>query len=259
MKIAVLKISGKAIDSFFESDVWKSPLKKLRMVYDGVVIVHGGGKSITEWSKAMGHEVKFVGGQRVTSKEVMDVVAAVQTGILNSKIVSNLNSMGIKAAGLTGIDRGSFVVKDVNKELGYVGIPEQSGPIDWLHDMLDEKVVPVFSSMCRDEKGNLINVNADIFTEIISTSLAAESVFFLSDVCGVIINGSIQKYINDKEILEGINNGEITDGMIPKLNSCIELLNKGIKKIWIGSTNLESIFENVASGQETGTWIVQSS
>ncbi|MFA3783686.1 acetylglutamate kinase [Melioribacteraceae bacterium 4301-Me] len=259
MKIAVLKISGKSLETFFDSNRWETPLKKLRMVYDGIVIVHGAGKNITEWSKALGHEVKFINGQRVTSKEVMDVVAAVQSGLLNSKIVSKLNSIGIKAIGLTGIDRGSFVAKIIDKNLGYVGIPELVKPIDWIYDLLNEKVVPVFSSICRDKEGNLINVNADIFTEVLSTSLKAESVFFLSDINGVIINGAVQKYINEREIIEGISNGEITEGMIPKLNSCVELLNKGIKKVWIGSTNLESIFESVSNDQQVGTWIVQSS
>ncbi len=259
MKLAVLKISGKSLETFFENNRWEAPLKKLRMVYDGVIIVHGAGKNITEWSKALGYEVKFVDGQRVTSKEVMDVVAAVQSGMLNTKMVSKLNSIGIKAIGLTGIDRGSFVAKVVDEKLGYVGVPEQVKPIDWIYNLINEKVVPVFSSICCDKDGNLINVNADIFTEVLAASLNAESVFFLSDINGVVINGSVQGYINDREILEGIINGEITDGMIPKLNSCVELLNKGIKKIWIGSSNLESIFENASNNQQAGTWIVQSS
>lgn len=259
MKIAVLKISGKAIDVFFNSEIWKHSINKLKNEYGGVLIVHGAGSNISQWSEALGHEVKFIDGQRVTTKEVMDVVAAVQTGVLNSKIVSRLNSFGLKAIGLTGIDRGSFIAEVKNEKLGYVGVPKQVDSVQWIKDLMKDDVIPVFSSICRDKEGNLINVNADIFTEVISTSLKAESVFFLSDVNGVVLKGSVQKSINDHQILEGIINGEITEGMIPKLNSCVELLNKGINKVWIGSTNLESIFESVSGSQATGTWIVQAS
>jgi len=259
MKIAVLKISGKALDNFFNNNDWNVHLKKLRTIYDGIVIVHGAGKNISEWSKALGHEVKFINGQRVTTKEIMDVVAAVQNGMLNSKIVSALNTIGIKSIGLSGIDHGSFIAKTFNENLGYVGIPKLVDSIEWIYDLLKKKAVPVFSSICRDSQGNLINVNADIFTEVLSSSLRADSVFFLSDVDGVIINGTVQRHINESEIKQGILKGEITEGMIPKLNSCMELLNKGINKVWIGSTIWGNIFENVSGSKQNGTWIVQSS
>lgn len=259
MKIAVIKISGKALDIFFDNNNWNFQLNRLKTIYDGVVIVHGAGKNISEWSEALGHKVKFINGQRVTTKEVMDVVAAVQSGIMNSKIVSNLNTVGIKSIGLTGIDHGSFIAKTFDKNLGYVGIPEVVDSIEWVFDLLKKKIIPVFSSICRDSEGNLINVNADIFTEVISTALKADSVFFLSDIAGVILNGAYQQHINESEIKMGIQTGEIKDGMIPKLKSCLELLNQGINKVWIGTTIWESIFENVSGSKQNGTWIVQSS
>jgi acetylglutamate kinase len=258
MKIAVLKISGKAIDDFFNGLSWKESLNEIKKFYDGMVIVHGAGNDISKWSIALGHEVKFKNGQRVTSKEVMDVVAAVQSGILNSKIVSRLNSFGLEAVGFSGIDRGSFIAEVVDEEMGFVGVPSQVGSIEWIHDLLREEVIPVFSSICRDVDGNLINVNADIFTEVLSTAIIAESVFFMSDVSGVILRGKIQRRVSNQEILDGIFNGEITEGMIPKLNSCIELLNKGIKKIWIGSVLENKTFANL-NDHSSGTWIIQSS
>ena len=258
MKIAVLKISGKALDYFLTKDEWKKTLNNLQETYDGLVIVHGGGKEISKWSQALGHESKFKDGQRVTTEEVIDVVAAVQSGVINSKIVSRFNSFNIHSMGLTGIDRGSFIAEVVNENLGYVGISKQVSNVDWIHNLLKENIVPVFSSLCRDKHGNLINVNADFFAETIATSLNAESVFFMSDVNGIIIKGNYVPTINSKEILEGITNGEITDGMIPKLKSCMELLNNGIKKIWIGSINMENLFDDAARKQN-GTWIVQSS
>ena len=257
MKIAVLKISGKALAHFLESDDWQNTLDNLSKNYEGLVIVHGAGQGISEWSKALGHEVKFLNGQRVSTKEVVDVVAAVQSGITNSKIVSRLNAFHVHATGLTGIDRGSFIAERVDESLGYVGIPKQVKDVDWIFNLLKENVVPVFSSLCRDVEGNLINVNADFFTELIASSLNAESVFFMSDVNGVLIKGDYVSTINKNEILEGIDNGEITGGMIPKLKSCIDLMNKGIQKIWIGSINMENIFDDTAK-ERAGTWIIQS-
>jgi len=257
MKTAILKISGKALENFLKSDSWETTIKKLLKKYEGLVIVHGAGKGISEWSKALGHEAKFIDGQRVTTKEVMDVVAAVQAGLINSQIVARLNSLNISATGLSGIDRKSFVAEAADQRLGFVGIPKQVLNVEWIFNLLKEKVVPVFSSLSMDKNGNLLNVNADIFTEVLAASINAESVFFMSDVNGIILKGNVVETINAKEIIEGISSGDITDGMIPKLKSCIELLDKGIHKIWIGSTNLESIFDEAVS-IKGGTWIVQS-
>lgn len=258
MKIAVLKISGKAINEVLTSETWINSLKKIRNNYDGLVIVHGAGKGITEWSAALGHEARFVDGQRVTTPEVMDVVAAVQAGVLNAKIVSRLVTSNLNAVGLTGIDRGSFEAENVNKDLGFVGVPRVVGSVDWISDMINNNIVPVFSSICRDNKGNLMNVNADIFTETLAAAINAESVFFVSDIQGVKLGGDYKNCINETEILNGILTGEITDGMIPKLQSCVELLSKGIAKIWIGSKNLEDVFNDNCKQSQNGTWIVLS-
>ncbi|MGE5352682.1 MAG: acetylglutamate kinase [Acidobacteriota bacterium] len=260
MKIAVLKISGKALNDVLTDDAWVNSIKSLQNNYGGVVIVHGAGRTISEWSNALGLEVKFHNGQRVTSAGIMEVVAAVQAGVLNAKIVSRLITAGINAVGLTGIDRNTFVAENVNKDLGFVGVPRQVNSTGWIEELLNKNIVPVFSSVCRDFEGNLMNVNADFFTEILAESLKADSVFFVSDVQGVKLGGSFQHLIDEGKIAEGINNGEITDGMIPKLNSCVELLNKGINKIWIGSKNPEEMTnENNSTKGGSGTWVVQHS
>lgn len=262
MKIAVLKISGKALNDVLTDDAWINSIKTLQKSYGGVVIVHGAGRTISEWSSALGLEVKFHNGQRVTSAGIMEVVAAVQAGVLNAKIVSRLITADINAVGLTGIDRNTFVAENVNKDLGFVGIPRQVNSSSWIDELLNKNIVPVFSSVCRDLQGNLMNVNADYFTEILAQSVQADSVFFVSDVQGVKLGGSYQTLIDETKIHEGITNGEITDGMIPKLNSCVELLNKGISKIWIGSKNPEEMINennSTKGGSTSGTWVVQHS
>ncbi len=257
MKIALLKLSGKTLTDFIATDKWIESIKNLYSEFDGIIIVHGAGKDISEWSAKLGLKNEFLNGQRVTTAEQMNVVAAVQAGVANTKIVAKLVSSKIEASGYSGVDRGTFVAKYLHKDLGFVGKPELSGSAYWIIDLLNKKVIPVFSSVCVDSNGYLMNVNADIFAEVLALSVNVDTVFFASDIEGVIINKKIKNSLTEKEILKGITDGEITDGMIPKLNSCIELLRKGIHKIWIGSmlnNNLKS--DEVENGN--GTWIITS-
>ncbi len=249
MKIAVLKISGKTISEFISSEIWIDAIKNLYKDFQGIIIVHGAGKNISEWSEKLGHQNEFINGQRVTSAGQMEVVAAVQAGLINSQLLAKLNSSDFEAVGLSGIDRGTFVASYFDKNLGYVGKPELVGSAKWINQLLKERIIPVFSSVCRDADGNLMNVNADIFAESLSLAVKADSVFFVSDVDGVKLNGNVVNSLSEDEIIKGIVAGEITDGMIPKLKSCIELLKMGINKIWIGSkvTGINEI---------NGTWII---
>ena len=250
MKTALIKISGKTINEFLSTDKWIEIFKNLKFEYDGIILVHGAGKTISEWSEKLGLETKFINGQRVTTKEQMEVVAAVQAGVLNSQLTAKLISSGLEATGVSGIDRGTFIAKYFEEQLGFVGKPVLVGSIYWIKDLLNSNVIPVFSSVCTDAKGNLMNVNADIFAESLAAALQIDTVFFVSDVSGVILGGSIKESLTESEIIRGIVDGEIKDGMIPKLHSCIDLLKKGINKIWIGC-ELNNIFNN-------GTWIVNS-
>ncbi len=256
MKIALLKLSGKALEKFSTDGTWAGRINDLRKTYSGVIIVHGAGTTISDWSEKLECKVDFVNGQRVTTEAIMDVVAAVQAGLLNHKLIAYLETNGIESLGLSGIDRGLFIADYLNPELGFVGYPRAAGSPEWVYKLLQDGVVPVFSSVCRDADGNLMNVNADVFAERLAELLKAETVLFLSDVTGVKINGEVQTKMNEEIINSGITNGDITGGMIPKLESCIKLLNSGVNKIWIGS---ESAFSGDISDSYNnlfGTWIV---
>src|ERR1035437_7390473 len=196
MKIAVVKLSGKAIKDFISNPDCLKVIKKLHASYDGLIIVHGAGNQISEWTTALGGKNNFIDGQRVTDEFSMNVVAAVQAGMINSRITSFLCSRDLNAIGLTGIDNNIFVA-----------------------------------------------------------SLNAETVFFVSDVKGVLLNGKIKKEICQDEITEGINNKQITGGMIPKLQSCASLINAGVKRVWIGN-NLSGLLSGRSNGIANGTWIV---
>ncbi len=252
MKIAVIKISGKTIGEFVSSNLWIKIIQKLYIDFEGIIIVHGAGKNISEWSEKLGHQTDFINGQRVTSSGQMEVVAAVQAGLINSQLIAKLNSSNFESIGLSGIDRNTFIANYLDKNLGFVGKPELSGSVNWIIELLQDGIIPVFSSVCRDNQGNLMNVNADLFTETLSLAIKADSVFFVSDVEAVKLNGFNVRTLTEDEIINGIVEGQITDGMIPKLKSCIELLKMGINRIWIGSKI--SLDQNI-----NGTWIITKS
>lgn len=254
MKTAVIKLSGKAIDQFLIQENWIAKIHEFLNQYDGLIIVHGAGSIISKWASKLGLESKFVNGQRVTNDEMMDIVAAVQNGLINSKLVAHLISKNINAAGFNGIDNNLFVADYLNNELGYVGVPKLNSNADWLKDILKTKTIPIFSSICRDANGHLMNVNADLFAMVLAQSIQADSVIFLSDVEGVKISGTTQSYISENDIQSGISSGEIKDGMVPKLQSCLKLMEQGINKIWIGN-DLHHV-NNFPTSK--GTWVVSS-
>ena len=136
-----------------------------------------------------------------TASLVVGVAAAVQSGLINGKIIAHLCSKGMNAVGLTGIDNNLFVADYLDERLGFVGVPKQhtSININWLKDLMNAGITPVFSSICRDKQGNLMNVNADVFTNTLASALQAETVFFISDVSGVMLNGKTLEQIDEKE------------------------------------------------------------
>lgn len=254
MKTVLLKISGKAIDNFLTNDYHQKLLNELYNIYESIVIVHGGGKLISEWASALGIESNFIDGQRVTTPHLMEVVAAVQSGLINSKISAALYSSGYNSVGLSGISNRTFIAKEFDSRLGLVGIPNAVSSVNWIYELLHKKILPVFSSVCHDGNGNLINVNADLFAAELGSAIKTDSILFFSDVEGIFFKGKIKRILTDLEIIDGINSNEINNGMIPKLKSCLSLLDKGVKKIWIGS-GARNVLPNF---NDEGTWIIKS-
>ncbi|MCF6269337.1 MAG: acetylglutamate kinase [Melioribacteraceae bacterium] len=258
MKIVLLKLSGKALNEFTTDHHYIRMMNELKECYDGVVIVHGAGKMISEWSSAMNLASSFVNGQRKTTKEIMKVVSAVQGGLTNSTLTSFLHVKGFESTGLNGIDRNLFVAEYLDESLGFVGVPRLTGDTTWLKDLMASGIIPVYSSVCRDVDGNLMNVNADLFAKELAIALSVDTVLFVSDVEAVKIEGIEMQEISEYEVKFGIANGHITDGMIPKLESSIELLNKDIKKVWIGNNPTKLKFNTDPLYNMGGTWIVES-
>ena len=255
MKTIIIKLSGKILNSFSTDSKWIDIIKEIKKEYDGLVLVHGGGNKITEWSAAMNVDSQFIHGHRVTDEKTIEIVAAVQSGLLNTKIIASLQSKGIDASGFTGIDQGLFTADYLDKDLGFVGNPKLNGKTDWLISLLENNIVPVFSSLCSDKDGKLMNVNADLFTKELALALNADTVLFLSDVEAVKLNGEAKSYLTYNEIIEGIEQKEITEGMIPKLKSCLDLIEGGVNKVWIGN-DLSNFTNKPGKSDGKGSWII---
>lgn len=259
MDTTIIKLSGKVIESIATNIDFIETVKSIKNIYGAPVLVHGAGTEINRWSKMLGINSSYYEGHRVTDDFTMEVVAAVQGGIVNTRIVSMLQTSGLEAVGLSGVDRGFLKANYLNDKIGFVGSPYISGPVEWINNLCNENVVPVFSSICKDEKGNLMNVNADLFAQTLANALNSKTVFFLSDVKGVKLQGEFQQMVSVNEIKAGIKNGDITDGMIPKTLSCTELISKGTEKVWIGTLeDFVGLHNQNNEGENYGTWIVGS-
>ncbi len=222
-KIIIIKIGGSTLgtnDTTFEDVV------ELQEQGRQIVIVHGGGKAITDWLKKLGVASKFVNGERVTDKPTLDVAIAVLAGLINKEIVTTINKLGGSAVGISGADGGLIQSEIKNPDLGYVGavIKVNPAPLDAL---LKTGFIPVVATICANANLNvgvpaILNVNADLVAGDIAKAIEAERLVFLTDVDGVHDkNGNLISKLSTEEAKSIISSGTASGGMIPKINACL--------------------------------------
>ncbi|MBC8388693.1 MAG: acetylglutamate kinase [Actinobacteria bacterium] len=265
-KTVVVKIGGTMMEN---DSVLKSVLDDvILMKYVGikVVLIHGGGKQITDLMKEKGLDVKFIDGMRVTTKESMDIVKMILIGKINTKVVSFLNEHDKEAIGISGND-ASFIKcrkkrykkngKDI--DLGYVG---EIIDIDsnFVVNILDNGYIPVITSLGTDANGNIYNINADSCAYKIAAFLKAKKMILLTDVDGIIyFSNSSKKLVSrltSKKCLDMIKSGDISSGMIPKVMSCIDALHSGVSRTHIlNGTKAHSILVEIFTDKGIGTMI----
>jgi acetylglutamate kinase len=210
-----------------------------------LVIVHGGGPKISEIMKKMGKEPAFIQGQRVTDKETMEIVEMVLGGLINKEIVALINNHGGKAIGLTGKDGGLIkakkkVIKKSGKagdqeiiDIGLVGDVESISP-EILTSIEKNGFIPVISPIGAGSKGETFNINADYVASAIASALNAEKFLLLTDVPGIKNRqGGFLSSATKKEIKGLIEDGTISGGMLPKVQSCTRALDNGVRKAHI--------------------------
>ena len=202
-----------------------------------VIVVHGGGKDITEMLKKIGKESKFINGLRFTDKETAEIVKMVLAGKVNKDLVSLLQNCGGKSIGICGIDDYMFKVSKHKKEdLGFVG---EIDDIDTnlIETIINNKYIPIIATVGCDSLGNIYNINADTAAAKIAEKVNAETLIFMTDTAGLLKDKEDESTLISKievnSIDKLIDNGDISGGMIPKVQHCINAVQNGVNKVFI--------------------------
>jgi ornithine carbamoyltransferase len=259
-KTFVIKYGGAAMTDPSLRESFAKDVTLLKKIGINVVIVHGGGNSISELSAKLGIETRFVGGQRYTDEKVLDTVIMTLAGSVNKEVVGLINRAGGNAVGLSGIDNNLLSAKKhtpKGEDLGLVGEID-SVNVPFLQSLVAQGIIPVIAPVAVSENGDVYNVNADLAASAIATSLQAEKLFFLSDTEGVLVEGELVPTLTNGRAQELIRSGVISGGMIPKVNAAFTALARGVHKVHLinGSTK-HSLLLEIFTHEGVGTQIIR--
>ncbi len=236
-KVLVIKIGGALLE---DEDIRNSLYRDLVLLsYVGMkpVIIHGGGAEVSREMKKEGKKPEFVEGLRVTDEETIEILHKSLGGKINKEIVLGLEKNGGLALGISGIDGNLVRAKKIREEeLGYVGEVSDVNP-GLIKYLIDEDYIPVIAPIGADENGDSLNLNADIVAAELAASLDSEKLILLTDVPGVLEDPSDEDSLiselsvgSAKEIVES---DKITEGMIPKVNACVDSVESGVNRAHI--------------------------
>ena len=210
------------------------------------VVVHGGGPQIEAMLKRVGVKSQYAAGLRVTDEATLEIVEMVLAGSINKQMVGYINEAGGKAIGLCGKDGNMVVARKLARtvvdpdsaiekivDLGFVGEPEQVDTTV-LDQVLGRKLIPVLAPVAAGANGGTYNVNADTFAGAIAGALKAKRLLLLTNVAGVFDKSKkLIKELTANETRRLIADGTISDGMIPKVETCIDALERGVEAVVI--------------------------
>ena len=237
-KVVVIKYGGNAmIDEELKQAVMDD-IVLLSLIGIKVVLVHGGGPEITDTMKRMGLESRFINGLRYTDEETVKVVQMVLAGKTNKDLVGLLGRSGGKAVGMCGID-GQMIMADKlegEDDLGYVGkIRGINAGI--IRDQLKNGYIPVIATVGCDEKGNIYNINADTAAARIAAELGAVVIISMTDIRGLLRDrndeSTLIAQVSISDVPSLIREGIISGGMIPKIESCVSAIRRGVQRAFI--------------------------
>ena len=244
-------VDNKLFDIFIK-DI--SVLNKLGFI---PIIVHGGGKRISNKLNELGIKSNFIKGLRVTEKETIEVVEQVLIEF-NSEIIEALKEHQCTSQTINSRENNIMTVVQENTELGFVGTPTEINK-SIIDKIVDEKKVPVIAPLGLDENNQAYNINADTAAGSIAKKIEARRLIIMSDVEGVLdSNKKLIPEINSQSIKDLINDEVVTGGMIPKINNCLDVACNGVKGVVIidGRKNHSILFE-LLSDKGSGTLIRQ--
>ena len=260
----VIKYGGSAM---VDAQLKKSVIRDIAMLkYLGLnpIVVHGGGKEISSLLAKMGKESVFVDGLRVTDSETAAVAEMVLSGSIGKSLVENLEAVGIKACGINGKDGHTLVAKklldDKGRDLGFVGEIE-SVDTTLINTLIEAGFVPVISPVGVDAYSQTYNINADYAASAIAGAMNAEKLVFLTDVEGILKDkddpSSKITRMNAGEAKRLIAEGIIKGGMIPKVECCLDALEKGVQTVHVLDGRLpHSILLEIFTAEGIGTMML---
>jgi acetylglutamate kinase len=221
-QVVVIKVGGNAIER--RKDETLLDLVLLRYVGMLPVLVHGGGPEVTAMSQRLGLTPRFRNGLRVTDAATMDVVKMVLTGKVSPDLVATINRLGGQAVGMSGEDGPTIIAEELDPELGLVGRVVQVNP-EPITALLARNYIPVIASIGLGYDGNAYNINADTVAAEVAVALGATKLILMTDVPGVLDGGkAVVSEVGHDDALRMIEAGEVTGGMIPKLQACLRAL-----------------------------------
>ncbi len=237
-KVIVVKYGGSAMSN---PDLQRSVITDvtlLKLVGFKPIIVHGGGKAISNWVSKVGKEAEFVNGLRVTDEETMEIAEMV-LGRVNKQLVSMVQELGVNSIGISGKDSGLLhVTKKYSdgKDIGFVGEVDKVDP-QILFDMMDRDYIPIVAPIGFDDNFDTYNINADDAACAIAKAVGADKLAFLTDIEGVYRDiRDPATFISNLTCSEAdalIAGGNIGGGMLPKLTNCTNAIREGVKRVHI--------------------------
>lgn len=265
-KTVVIKYGGSAMaDEEIKNEFIKDVVL---MKYVGInpVIIHGGGPEINSMLEKVGKKTQFVEGNRVSDKETVEIAEMVLSAKLNKGITADINNHGGKAVGLSGKDgdlilaKKKYIEKDNETiDIGYVGEVVKINP-ELINILIENDYIPVISSIGTDKDGNTYNINADYVAGEIAGVLEAFRLMFLTDVDGILRDSENKQTlipeITKDEVLELIRDKTISGGMLPKVNTCLNAIDRGVKNVIILNGKVKhSIILELFTSEGFGTMI----
>ena len=259
-KTIVIKYGGNAmINEDLKQQVMED-ICLLWLIGVKVVLIHGGGPEISETMKKLGKKSEFVNGLRVTDKETVDIVQMVLAGKVNKSLLNLLQMKGGHAVGLSGIDGGILEATMKDEALGYVGeiTKIRTQPIT---DLLEKNYIPVVSTIASDRQGNTYNINGDTAAACIAGALQAERLIMMTDIAGLLRDkddpSTLIPAVTISEAKQLFEEGVISGGMIPKVDCCIEAIEKGVKHVVIMDGRVpHSILMELLTDEGAGTMVL---
>ena len=259
-KTFVIKYGGAAMRDERLKASFAQDVTILRKIGINIIIVHGGGRDITDLASALNIPTRFVDGQRYTDEKMVDIVLMVLAGKLNKEIVNLITTNGGNAVGLCGMDNGLLKAQRITeKDLGLVGDVSFVNTV-FLNLLLNNGMMPVIAPLAVGEDNKILNINADLAAGAIATALKAEKLVYLSDIEGVLVDKQLISSLTNAEAESLIERGAIHSGMIPKVRSAFTTLDAGVNKVHIIDGRIKhSLLLEIFTDEGVGTQMIHPS